>query len=143
MSTPVSHRVVYVAGLPVNVYSYADLSATTGNVAIFFLLHGRTGSAAQLHPRIGDIFKQVEANKAGGRKQERELLIVTFVGASLYKARMELTSSIASRINEIMGTDWCTKALLGRGRRVTQTTREYNTRKTSASEVTVLSLFQD
>ncbi|KAI0093154.1 Alpha/Beta hydrolase protein [Irpex rosettiformis] len=78
MSQP-HHRLIHIAGLPVNVYTSTPLSSITGNVAVFFFLHGRSGSAADLEPKIQQIFNRVEVNKAeGGKKQERELVVVTF-----------------------------------------------------------------
>ena len=82
MSTSPTHRLIHIAGLPINVYSSPSSPPTTTprKISIFFFLHGRESCAEALQPHVEQIFERVEVHKRGYRGgTPRELILVTFV----------------------------------------------------------------
>ena len=57
----VSRRTVVVAGQPVHIFSRVNLSEITGQVAVFFFLHGRKEAARDYDDRAESIVRQVAA----------------------------------------------------------------------------------
>ncbi|KIP01289.1 hypothetical protein PHLGIDRAFT_123485 [Phlebiopsis gigantea 11061_1 CR5-6] len=57
--TLLSRRTVFLAGLPVHVFSTKDLGDISGKVAVLFLLHGRQGSAREINKRAESIVRHV------------------------------------------------------------------------------------
>ena len=72
-------KTLVVAGLTVNVSSYAPLSERGQPLAVLFLLHGRLGSAESVSPVVEDVLRYAQ----GQGVASRELVIVTFVSAIL------------------------------------------------------------
>lgn len=75
----VQKQTLVVGGLEVNVFSRSQQPLE--EVVVFFLLHGRYGSANEIEPIARTVIQQAVANKPGGTNQ-RELLVVTFVRLS-------------------------------------------------------------
>ncbi|KAI0344767.1 alpha/beta-hydrolase [Trametopsis cervina] len=77
MSSSVSRHDLFVAGLPVQVYTNGDLSSIKGEVAVLFLLHGRTEFAEKYKSTAERILTRITEHEAEG-KQEKQLVVVTF-----------------------------------------------------------------
>ena len=125
MSSPAAHRLVHVGGLPVNVYTSGDISAIRGRVAVLILLHGRRGDAKELYWSVERAFSQVAQKKTEG-KQERELVIVTFVSIESYIIVDGTQSTDTCRTRGTMVTDCNTSTRLVRGLRGMQIMRAYS-----------------
>ena len=80
--TVVSRRTLVVAGLPIHVFSQADLGSISGKAAVLFLQHGRTGSARGIDGVAETIVKHV-AEKGPAKTT---LLVITFVRTALHIA---------------------------------------------------------
>ncbi|KAF5382126.1 hypothetical protein D9615_004190 [Tricholomella constricta] len=72
--SPANKQPLVIAGLEVNIYSAAPITAGERNpkeIAVIFLLHGRYGSAEAIDPIARSVIDQTKNNR-------RDLLIVTF-----------------------------------------------------------------
>ncbi|KAG6910101.1 hypothetical protein DXG01_013154 [Tephrocybe rancida] len=66
-----SKSTLVIAGLEVNIYSATPINAERKEAVVFFLLHGRYGSAAEIDPIARSLIEQTP-------QKARSLLIVTF-----------------------------------------------------------------
>ena len=84
-TTKLFKETIIVAGLPVHVFSRDSLSTLSGDVALLFFLHGRTGSSEQVEPVVNALFKVINGTLAGdsARPLLKELIVVTFVSTSI------------------------------------------------------------
>ncbi|KAI0667819.1 Alpha/Beta hydrolase protein, partial [Trametes maxima] len=77
----VSKQTLAIAGITVNVFAQADSATSTapGDVAVLFLLHGRTQSAETVEHVARSILEDVrERGKASADADADELIVVTF-----------------------------------------------------------------
>lgn len=117
--TVVSRRTIVLAGLPVHVFSKTDLGEISGNVAVLFLQHGRTGSARGIDNVAETIVKQV-AEKG---QSKITLLVVTFVSIVAHVRRLKLKNTC--RIKGITESDSTTDTPTMPGQRETIDMREF------------------
>ena len=75
-------QTVVVAGLPVHVFTRTPLEETSGDVAVLFFLHGRTGKATDMDSIVYGVFKRIAGAQSAGSAKSKELVVVTIVRTS-------------------------------------------------------------
>ncbi|KAG9034912.1 hypothetical protein FS837_002085 [Tulasnella sp. UAMH 9824] len=112
---PVRNFTIPVAGLAVDVYSL-ETDAAVQDVAIVFLLHGRTGSAKSEYVKImiNSILQHYDEQRRGATKSDlkQDLVIVTYVRRNELPQIAHPNDRGVYRTTEIMERDWFMSRLI-------------------------------
>lgn len=112
---PIQNVTIPIAGLAADVYSL-ETEAAVQDVAIVFLLHGRTGSARSEYVKImiNSIFQHYDEQGRGAPKSsvKQDLVIVTFVRRNELLYGLHGRDRGVYRTTEIMDQDWFTSRLI-------------------------------
>lgn len=85
-----------IAGLPLNVYKSSRSSNGSKPLVVFFLLHGRYGSAESIEAIANSMIEQAQDGS-----EDRELLVITFV-RTLIRVYCEFEMRCYGRTTETM-----------------------------------------